>query len=66
MRSFMICTCHQILLDWWNLGEIDVLGMHHALIEAKYVDGFVGKLEGKKSFGRPRRRWEHNISVSYK
>jgi len=31
-----------------------------------YIDGFVGKLEGKKSFGRPRRRREHNKNVSYK
>jgi len=23
----------------------------------------VGKLEGKKSLGRPRRRWEHNVRM---
>ena len=25
--------------------------------------GFVGKLEGKRPLGRPRRRWEHNIKM---
>jgi hypothetical protein len=24
---------------------------------------FVGRPEGKKQFGRPRRRWEHNIKM---
>jgi hypothetical protein len=27
---------------------------------------FVGKPEGKKPFGRPRHRWEHNITIDLK
>jgi len=26
----------------------------------------VEKLEGKRPFGRPRRRWEHNITTDFK
>jgi hypothetical protein len=27
------------------------------------IQGFVGKPEGKRPFGRPRRRWEDNIKM---
>jgi hypothetical protein len=27
--------------------------------------GLVGKPEGKRLFGRPRRRWEHNIKMDF-
>jgi hypothetical protein len=27
---------------------------------------FVGKLEGKRQLGRPRRRWEDNIGMVFK
>jgi hypothetical protein len=26
----------------------------------------IGKLEGKRLFGRPRRRWKENIKIEYK
>jgi hypothetical protein len=31
--------------------------------EKRFIQGFGGKREGKKTFGRPRRRWEHNIKI---
>jgi hypothetical protein len=30
---------------------------------AEYIQGFVGKPKGKRTRGRPRRRWEHNIKM---
>ena len=31
--------------------------------EKKCMQGFGGKLEGKRSLGRPTRRWEDNIKI---
>ena len=33
------------------------------ICHARYVDCLVGKPEGKKPLGRPRRRWEDNIKM---
>ena len=31
--------------------------------EERHIHGFDGKPEGKKSLGRPRRRWEDDIKI---
>jgi hypothetical protein len=31
--------------------------------EERFIQGFGGKPEGKRPFGRPRRRWEDNIET---
>jgi len=31
--------------------------------EERHIQGFGGKLEGKRPLGRPRRRWEDNIKM---
>ena len=31
--------------------------------EERFVQGFVGKPEGKRPLGRPRRRWKNNIRM---
>ena len=31
--------------------------------EERRIQGLVGKLEGKRPLGRPRRRWEDNIKI---
>jgi hypothetical protein len=34
--------------------------------DERYIQGFVGKTEGKRPFGRPRRRWEDNVKKTKK
>jgi hypothetical protein len=31
--------------------------------EERFIQGFVGKPEGKRQLGRPRRRWKNNIRM---
>ena len=31
--------------------------------EERHIQGLVGKPEGKRPFGKPRRRWEDNIKM---
>ena len=33
--------------------------------EQRRIQGFGGKPEGKRPFGRPRRRWEDNIKMDF-
>jgi len=59
----MICTAHPILLgDKTEKNEMDgacsVYGERRGLYRV-----LVGKLEGKRPLGRPRRRWENNIKM---
>ena len=51
--SCMMCSPHQILFGWSNVEEWDERDVVHV-----WKRGEVGKPEGKKSLGRPRRRWE--------
>jgi hypothetical protein len=30
----------------------------------KYIENFVGKLKGKRSLGRPKRKWEVNTRIN--
>jgi len=66
MRSFMICTAHQILFGWSNQEECD----GQFVLRMKERGGtywiLVGKPEGKRSLGRPRRWWECNIKMVLK
>ena len=36
---------------------------HMGLEQDRRIQGFVRKPEGKRPFGRPRHRWEHNIQM---
>jgi hypothetical protein len=38
--------------------------MWHYEAEERCIEGIVGKSQGKKSHGRPRRRWEDNIKIN--
>jgi len=64
MRNLMICTAHPILCE-----EIKSRRMRWAGHVARMGEGrdvyrvLVGKPEGKRSLGRPRRRWEDNIEM---
>jgi hypothetical protein len=40
--------------------------MQHAWEITKIRSSFIGKLEGNRPFGRPRRRWEDYIEVDHK
>ena len=64
MRSWMICTPHPIMF-----GVIKSRRMRWAGHVARTGEGkgvyriLVGKPEGKRSLGRPRRRWKDNIKM---
>jgi hypothetical protein len=62
MRNFITCTHPQI-----SLGKSRKMRWagHVARIEEerKVHKAFVGKTEGKRPLGRPRRRWEDGIRV---
>jgi hypothetical protein len=34
--------------------------------EERFMEGLVGKHEGKRKIGRPRRRWEGNVTINLK
>ena len=34
--------------------------------EERYIQGLVGKIEGRRAFRRPRCRWEDNIKMSFR
>jgi hypothetical protein len=65
MMSFMTCILHWILLGWLNQGVCDGLDLWHAWggegRGAYRV--LVGRPEGKRPLGIPRRRWEYNIKM---
>ena len=63
MRSFMICTPHQISSEWPNQEEQDRRGMRHVWKrEEKRIQGFGGNPE-KKPRGRSRRRSDDNSKM---
>ena len=52
---------HQILLGWTNQGGWNVLGTWHVKTNSCQV--LMGKPEGKRPLGRPRRRWQNNVKI---
>jgi hypothetical protein len=54
VRSFIFCTHPQISLGRSNQGELGGLDMWHAW-ERRMYKVLLGKLEGKRPLGRPRR-----------
>jgi hypothetical protein len=64
MRNFIICTHPQISLGKSSQGESGGLGHVTRMGEERKVyKVLVGKLEGKRPLGRPRRRWEDGIRM---
>jgi hypothetical protein len=62
MKSFIICSIHQILLGRSNESEIGgTRSVHEGDINAYEI--LVGKLEGKRPLGRHRRRWENKFKM---
>jgi hypothetical protein len=66
MRSLVICTAYQILVLWLNKknvmsGACGTYGERRGVYRV-----LVGKPEGKRPLGRPRRRWEDNIKTDFK
>ena len=63
MRSFIICTPHPTLL----YDKIEKNAMGRACSAYGVRNGvysiLVGKPEGKRPLGRPRRRWEDNVKM---
>jgi hypothetical protein len=35
-------------------------------IDEKFIQGLIGKTEGRRPLGRPKRRWEDNTEVNFK
>jgi hypothetical protein len=66
MRSFMICTPHPLFVR-----VIKSRRMRYGEHVARMGEGrgvyrvLVGKPEGKRPLGRPRRRWEDNIKMDF-
>jgi len=63
IRSFVICIPHPILrviksrrMRW--VGNVARMGDRRGVYRV-----LVGKPEGKRSLGRPRRRWEENVMM---
>ena len=55
----MICTAHPILCGRMRrAGHVALMGEERAVYRV-----LVGKLEGKRPLGRPRRRWMDNIRM---
>ena len=52
----------EALSQWGLLGK----KKWHVKGEERYVQGLVGKLEGKRLTGRQRRRWGNNIKMGFK
>jgi hypothetical protein len=64
MKSLMMCPPHPILFGFLNREEW--AGHVARLGERRGVYGvLVGKPEGKRPLGRPRRRWEDNIKMDF-
>jgi len=59
----MICTAHQILCGCLNQEKFDgwACSMYEEMRDVYRV--LVGKPEGKRTFGRPKHRWEDNINM---
>ena len=39
--------------------------MWHIRGEERYIERLVGKSEGRRPLGRPRRRWKNNIKIDF-
>jgi len=62
-RSFVICTPHQIVFGWSkNKKEVSKACSKYGERRGAYTV-FVWRPEGKRQFGRPKRRCEDNIKV---
>jgi hypothetical protein len=62
-RSFINCTLHHILLEATKL-TMRWTGHFARIGEIRNAYKIlVGKPEGKRPLGIPRRRWEHNIKI---
>ena len=60
----MICTAHQILFWEIKQGRMRWAGYVARMEEGRSVYRvLVGKPEGKRPLGRPRRRWEDNVKM---
>jgi hypothetical protein len=61
MRSFIICNHHQILLEIFNQ-NMRWEGYVIIMLQRRGVYGvLVRQPAGKRTFGRPRLRWEDSI-----
>jgi hypothetical protein len=62
MRNFMISTPHPILFG--RINSRRMRWAEHVVCIGERKDGvLVGKPEGKKPLGKPRRGWEDNIKM---
>ena len=65
MRSLLICTSHQIFIRMTKSRRIRWAGYVAHMGENKCVYRvLMGKPEGRRPFGRLRRRWEDNIKMT--
>jgi hypothetical protein len=64
MRNFVICTHPQISLGKSRLGWAGHVARMGEKIKMYKV--MVGKPEGKRPLGRPRRRWEDGVRMDWK
>jgi hypothetical protein len=59
----MVCTLHQILLEWSNQAKWDKLGLWYVEGEEKWIQGLFGKPEGKRPLWRSTHRWDKNTKI---
>jgi hypothetical protein len=66
MKSFIFCTHPQILWGKSNQGKMRWAGNVACVGKERDVYRVLtGKPEGKRSLGRPRRRWEDGIRMDF-
>jgi hypothetical protein len=62
MRNLNICTPHPILFGLSNRNKMNGPCSTYGEIKSVYK-ALVGKPEGNRPLGKPRRRWEYNIKM---
>jgi hypothetical protein len=61
MRSCMVCTLHPVLIKVRRMRCAGHVGRNGEVRGAYNI--LVGKPEGRRPLGRPKRRWEDNIKM---
>jgi hypothetical protein len=62
-ENFTVCSPKLVLLKWWNKRREERRNMWQAGGEGTCVPGLMAKREGKRPYGKHRRRWEDNAKM---
>jgi hypothetical protein len=66
MMNFTACIVQRVLLGRLNEGGCGGRDVWHAWRGRGVFRVLVGRSEGKRPLGRPRRRWEDNIKLDFR